>query len=283
MNASNAVFTVSNGPFDGVQASENDLTHKVDDFGNAYTLWDTHARTRLFLNLFSPMSGWRVEVNQAPMGLSMEDFSLEGGGASPAWLFEARLINQQGDVVASASVCQLINCPMAVEVGQTRARGKLYQALGLPGTLGPDFDTAETRSKQAIPKVEFQPVTADTSQPETVADDEPSLPPVSIQDEAEEAVVGSEAPEQVVEEATAASEAEPVAAAPSRVDPLAKPSVHNNALKAIVRQIEVRAKAKGIEVPEFSTVQEASAFLAQLAKPSSASSAQADMLQGGAA
>lgn len=313
-----AQYTVQTGPFKGISALPGEIVTKFDDSnGREYSNWDTHARTRHFLTVFSPLDRWRVTVSQESMGILMEDTSVvlsDGTFAqNPAWLFTATLLDKDNLPVGTATVVQLINCPMAIEIGQTRARSKLYQSLGLPSSpnvedestqKAPGAPTAPTSNRQSTPKVvpvvDVAPAASQPAQaPAAAAEEATSTPaeaPLPTQDATQEEEAGHD--EETSEEATASEtadhEIDPDPALPGvPVIPSTVPnatgsmtpaaakaqSKANGAIpKGLLTQINIRAQKAKIEVPELHTLEQAQAFLAQLVNPA----AKRDLASGGA-
>lgn len=301
-------YTVPNGPFKDVTANPGEIFINTDDYsGREYTTWDTHARTRHFLEKFKPEDGWKVSVTQNYMGVSMYDaHTRDPQGQSllqPAWMFTATLVDKENHSVANASVVQLLNCPMSIEMGQTRARGKLYQALGLPGS--PNCE--EERPRDAQPAVQpdlAQPMSVirpvvdharDAAAERAQQNEEASAPVPVEQPQAEladtvaiaaSAVDASEVEDVVQEEAEETSNAEaehdvddsPDLDAVQVVPPTAPTAPTPAAVRAkaatkipvgIMNQIKHRAARANVSVPSFNTVQEATDFLALLLNPKS--------------
>lgn len=286
-------YVVAHGPFAGTTPTASELVEHVDQYtGERFLTWDTHARTRRFLEAFPPALGWQVMVTQEYLGLSMADVHASANGMAvenPAWIFTAELRDASNTLVANASVVQLLNCPMAVEMGQTRARGKLYQHLGLPGRLTAEADVVleDERPPMTIIKPvvdrERDAAAARAQAQETVAVAAPieavtAVPVEPVAEEADaEAVKAIDAPlptqdapvegdfevddDPALESVTVTPPAAPVAtAAPAAPKAGQIPA-------GIMNQIRVRAKRAGVEVPEFGTVDHATAFLADLINP----------------
>lgn len=165
------LYTVPAGPFKGISANAGEIAQKFDHNScRDYLVWDTHARTRHFLDVFPPKEGWRIEVTEENLGFKMLDaFTLDPQGRPlyiDAWRFTATLKDSDGNIVNNGSTIQLMNCPMALEMGETRARSKLYQALGLPASPEPGQDDLQQQNRTAngapsIPKVDIVPVVDD--------------------------------------------------------------------------------------------------------------------------
>lgn len=297
-------YTVPSGPFQGVTSLPGEIVKNFDDYsGRDYFNWDTHARTRHFLTVFSPLDGWRVVLDQAPMGVMLPDYSLLSPDTqrqapapeNPAWMFTATLLDKDNVVVANASVVQIFNCAMSIEIGQTRARSKLYQALGLPSSPVCEEEPRQLVAKPAakipklIPLVDVPSAsTRDDVAPEpaaSVADNTQSSVdevPAAASDQTEtteQSSVGadSDAPEHDVDSSPGLSSVHVLPAtapttAPAKLSPAAA-KAQANATKGsipsgLMRQITIRASRANVQVPELHTVDQATAFLAQLINPS---------------
>ena len=74
-------YVVAHGPFAGTTPTASELVEHVDQYtGERFLTWDTHARTRRFLEAFPPALGWRVLVTQEYLGLSMADVHASANG-----------------------------------------------------------------------------------------------------------------------------------------------------------------------------------------------------------
>lgn len=322
-----SAYVVPNGPFSGVTALPGEIVINTDDYnGREYSNWEVHARTRHFLTVFNPLEGWRVVLQQAPLGLLLPDYSLtRDGNASvpenPAWLFTATLRDKDNNDVANASVVQIFNCAMSIEIGQTRARGKLYQALGLPSSPSCEEEPRQPAARPAVPHAPKvipvvdvttpaampapQAPVAVTADPQAAASNDSTDSPSDAAPSPEDVVDKPEANVSEVDVAQMETSAEGAQeAAEHEVDshpeldsvtvvPATAPSINAGklspaAVKAqakaattiptgVMRQIEIRAKKAGVEIPELHTVDQATAFLAQLINPSTA----CDLASGG--
>lgn len=317
INTASPLHTVAAGPFKDVSSNPGEITRKYDaSSGREYLVWDTHARTRHFLDVFAPKDGWKVVVIDEPLGIQMLDqFTYDSAGQpvyQEAWKFTATLLDKDNNPVSNGSTIQLLNCPMALEIGQTRARSKLYQALGLPSSPDSDFDDAQLPLRQpasapAIPKVEIHAVVDDVpaapaSAPApavavlvpaaaTPPADEPvdeAAEPDS--DEREPAVLGITAVVDDVPDAVTSLEPEhtsdsdpelpavsvtpaPAAAAVSdSARAKADAKVFGTIPNGLLRQISQRAARAKVAVPPLDTLDQAQAFLATLVNPNPSTS-----------
>lgn len=299
------LYVVPSGPFKGIQAGPGEIETRIDEAtGREYRVWDTHARTRHFLDKFSPFDGWKLDVNEGepivdahnPQGLAWAYPNSQT--VLPTYKFTAKLIDKDGHIVNSGTVVQLLYGPMAMESGQTRARSKLYSALGLPAS--PDVfgeeppDARRTSSSPtALPRVELPVVAIADGAP---SEQSPASPPVTVETVSESsqsettAVTPSEttSEEPPSEPADApAPDATPQLPAEFTVDrdpglavvavnPSTASSDRQGKVDAkltgpvpvsLLRQIKQRAAKANVEVPNFGTLAEASAFLATLLHP----------------
>ena len=299
---------IRNGLFAGAVAVTGEVVHKTDDYtGREYVQWSTHARTRHFLTRFSPVDGWAVQIRSEAMDMVMDDITVPDGHGgyhqNPAWRFTAMLVSPSGTVVASAAVVQLINCPLSFELGETRVRGKLYQALGLPSQLNADEDLTQRNTigsedsvSQRITAVVDMPAEAASpavqESPEFTAQAEASD---NLRAQASLAVELEKEPDQlqvelVIQAPEAEQEAETESVASHEVDdspelasaPVAIPGparvkqtpaaakaaergANSAAIPAsLLTQIRIRATRQGVVVPELGSLLAAQSFLAEL-------------------
>lgn len=97
--------------------------------------WPVARRTRYFLERFPPEAGWQVRITHETGKFELPDHQLTS--RFPASLSKAELIDPQGRSVATATKLIPITGPDALEGGETQLRGRLYEALGLLGTIRP--------------------------------------------------------------------------------------------------------------------------------------------------
>ena len=98
--------------------------------------WPVARRTPYFLERFPPEQGWQVRITHETGKFELPDH--QQTSRFPAVLSKAELIDPQGRVVATATKLIPITGPDALEGGETQLRGRLYEALGLIGTIRPD-------------------------------------------------------------------------------------------------------------------------------------------------
>lgn len=297
--APSSVFEVTTGPFAGLRAPVSEVVNKRDDYSLAeYAMWDTHARTRHFLQVFSPLDGWKVQIDRTDLQLAMDDTTVPpvNGEAvqNPAWLFTASLLDKDGHVVNSGSAVQIINCPMAFEMAETRARGKLYTALGLPGSFTPSTEdlarpsVPAARAKPATPRVDLAPVSSSIGPdapagvtPVPAVSDAPSLENDPEVASCEAAPVNSEGatveeaadPDHVHDHApelpsvVVAPPAPAVAGSMPPAAARAQSKLNGTIPASLLQQIRIRAQRAGKVMPEFESLKSAQDFLAELVNP----------------
>lgn len=95
--------------------------------------WPVARRTPYFLERFPPEAGWRVAIKHRTGRFELPDHNQTG--RFPASISSATLIDPQGRAVATATKLIPITGPDALEGGETQLRGRLYEALGLLGTI----------------------------------------------------------------------------------------------------------------------------------------------------
>ena len=311
--APSSVFEVTTGPFAGLRAPASEVVNKRDDYSLAeYAMWDTHARTRHFLQVFSPLDGWKVQIDRTDLQLAMDDPTVPpvNGEAvqNPAWLFTASLLDRDGHVVNSGSAVQIINCPMAFEMAETRARGKLYTALGLPGSFTPSIEDLArpslpvTRAKTATPRVDPAPMSSSTG-PDASSDvatepavsDAPSAenePDVTSSEAAtassdsttvQEAVDPDHVHDHAPELPSVVVVAPPAPAVAGSMPPAAaraQSKLNGTIPASLLQQIRIRAQRAGKVMPEFESLKSAQDFLAELVNPQAKKdAAQGDLVE----
>ena len=124
------------GPFRGIDIPDHEITVIGDDL---VPFWGTSYRTPLFLERFPPTDGWQVILDYCPGPIDLPDIRDASIPRSdvlvqPTQLFIAKLL-RNGCIINQASVLAIIDGPSAWERGETTARGRLYEAMGLPGIL----------------------------------------------------------------------------------------------------------------------------------------------------
>lgn len=278
---------IEKGPFAGIDIPDSDLTYYPSNDGGSVPFWPTQARTPYFLETFSPLEGWTViiENHQGPFNLpDTRDpmIALPDVLTQPTQLFIAKLV-KDGVVYEQASSLAIIDAPSAWERGETAARGRLYEATGLPGFLRqftPLADSPGTPTRvptgpqpTAVIPMTVTPVqTTDSSRNqryeeanETSVPEPSEAPHQETTAAAETSTEGSPAP-------AAQPEVLPEAATVLR-HPKAQPgqgtsNIAKSVNENLREQILHMATARSVEIPVITTNAEAKAFYKQLLKDS---------------
>lgn len=129
---------IESGLFAGIEVPDHEIAFLFNDGCEPTPWWAPAFRTPHFLAKFSPFAGWQVLVTPSAGDFNLPDYNNRPPGGAPpeqpTQKFEAQLI-KEGVVYANASSLELIDGEKAWERGETNARGRLYDALGLPGNL----------------------------------------------------------------------------------------------------------------------------------------------------
>lgn len=279
------VILTMSGVFAGATVESNVL-FDLKDFDGNVTLRDGQvvqgvpiaALTPIFLDTFPPDEGWGVITEHKAGDFSLPDpFTLDASGQpipQPTEWVTAKLVDPVGRVVAQATSLVVINGPKAFERGETIARGRLYEALGLPRTTAPVVDEPEKRAHRCDPQpakpapVVEQPAPSSTETPLLAAVEalpsgrRPGYGPAP----AAAPPMAAKAEEQASETAQSAvdSSTQPTEPAPAQSSPAAKTSDGAPPKRSTLKVIERQAKSRGIQVPAFTTEDEAAGFLRQL-------------------
>lgn len=153
------------GPFKDVEPTAEELRPMVDRLGCPVVrdgvpvhIFGVHHRTQRFLDVFSPLKGYALEVTSEMGKLELPDpdtFVDDGHGRQvmaiqPTILFKAFLRDPEQRLIASAEFLKIINSASSFSEGHSQVRGKLYEALGLPGsTSGEDAPRGEQNQAPA--------------------------------------------------------------------------------------------------------------------------------------
>ena len=261
------LLEVSAGPFAGKSLKGN-LVPNLHDITTIATV-DAIQATQVFLDTFKPTEGWSLQVTGEIIDLNMVPLANSAGVAAhcPTALFKAALL-KDGALVNTASTLWVLSGPTEWEKGETNARLRLYQAMGLPirqdmGIIEP-MTTKSRPTLTAVPspykerddgptKSEHEVIVEKPSEPAAPAD-EPTTP------------VAIEAPaEAVAAVETAASEPTPPDAAPVLSNPAPVTST-DGPNKALLENIRRVCNMRGQAMPDLKTKAEAEAFLKQLLK-----------------
>lgn len=269
---------IEKGPFAGTEIPSNELISLPNSDGTNSDWWPTPNRTPVFLDKFRHSEGWSIEIRHEPGPFNLPDYRNAVAGQAtvqPTQLFVAVLM-KDGRVVNQASSLEIIDGSKAWERGETNARGRLYEAMGLPGSprnflhqlLG---DRKHDNPLSSAAGVTIIPIAApkaqasgSTAAPIATAAPEPA--PVANADVATTAT--SPAPTPVETPAAATDVPQPQEpSTPAAKAPAPQPSTINANL---LKQIQVQAKIKGKEVPTFADNDAAKAFLKELLAPKAA-------------
>lgn len=264
---SNSIVLTHAGLFAGASVDEKDLFDLKDPDGNV-CLRDGQvvrgvpiaALTPLFLDTFPPTEGWAVLTDHQPGCFNLPDpYTVDGHGKpipQPTEWITVRLLDPQGRVVAQATSLVIINGPKAYERGETIARGRLYEALGLPRSTAPVVEDLPTAGKTP----------AATTATATTASTQPSATASGLQ-AAVKALPSGKRPTDVAP--VAPREVAPTPPGPSAEQEAAddgntQASPNDPPKRSTLKVIERQAKVRCVSVPSFRTEQEAAAFLRQL-------------------
>jgi len=237
---------IQRGPFAATEVPLHELVPLANGDGSTTEWWPVHNRTPVFLEVFRPEDGWSVQIRCEPGPFNLPDYRNAIGpevAIQPTQLFIASLYKDDR-MVNQASSLEVIDGPKAWERGETNARGRLYDALGLPGSTKPLLHQfvgqGLTASASTLPKVAVVPI-------ERPAETEAPQATTSVTARAEPQAA-SEPP------AANAGKTAPVASSPqTAVSTALNPN--------LTKQIEVQARIRGVQVPAFASNEEAKAFL----------------------
>lgn len=275
---------ITHGLFKGITPAEGEI-RTIYDRSGAPVLRDgvpvqsfgVHQRTPYVLEKFSPLDGYAIEVVAEPGAFDLPDPDTmvpDGNDGvrmanQPTVKFTARLIDPNNRTLATASYLKVINSLSSHQEGETLARGRLYEALGLPGAsheveaalpAAPKVTTVSAvaigHGADRLPAMAqgIQEAAAPDAKADAMAEDADAAPtPVEATASAVPAPseVDADAASQDVPSKPAVATVAPAAAAPSAPD--SDPSVvarNGDALApALVRQAIARARSKGVTLP----------------------------------
>lgn len=262
---------IESGLFAGIEVPESEITFLRNDGGEPTPWWAPMFRTPHFIQKFSPLDGWAVIVNAKAGEFNLPDYSNATPGAQPpiqpTQLFEARLV-KEGIVFATASSLEIIDGEKAWERGETNCRGRLYEALGLPGAVkganagvtSPTQVKGHKTAKTAAPVVVPMAGTpTPATQPQHVVTTQATEPDSSPEPVVEAAPVV----EQVIPEPVASIAVDNSTAPPATVQHA--PGINANLLS----QIERQARLVGLPMRSLASNEDAKKFFAELLKQSS--------------
>lgn len=271
------MMKIERGPFAGTQIPENELSVIYNHDGTTTDWWPVANRTPVFLEKFPPHEGWSIEVRREPGPFNLPDYRNAVGSevtVQPTQLFVVVLL-KDGVVVNQASSLEIIDGGKAWERGETNARGRLYEAMGLPGSTKPFLHQLLGDAKQperpvsTAAGVTIIPIA--TPKPST---DAPAIAPTGVAPVDEAAPLPSAAATDapVVSNAPVAPPASPEQPAQDTATPTTSRSTGSNTATPqsssinanLLKQIEVQARIKGVDVPAFADNAAAKVFLRDL-------------------
>lgn len=229
---------INNGPFAGTIVPAHELQTLFNYDGTTTDWWPVAFRTPVFLDKYSPSDGWCIEVRNEQGSFNLPDYRNGVGGeilTQPTQLFVATL-KRNGIIVNQASSLEVIDGAKAWERGETNARGRLYEAMGLPGstkTISPSDNAFPSGGSNV------------TALPVRM----PGLQSPKEVDHVEGEALSSAPPE------TTSTHEQPS-------DQPEKPKT--NAMANLLQQINTMAKIKGIVVPDLSDLEAAKSFYRDL-------------------
>jgi hypothetical protein len=267
---------IEKGPFAGTEIPDAELSYIPNADGTSVPFWATHHRTPIFLERFKIEDGWQVIVETNPGGFDLPDTRQMSATplVQPTQLFVAKL-SKGGVVHAQASTLAIIDGPSAWERGETTARGRLYEASGLPGFLRaenmgdlPKAQPQAAATKTVIP-VDIQPIPVESSSRSSRQDEEQTQP-VSVPVQPQLSEQSQEASVDAVVDTRPAPEAEQVQAVstvvqmPQREDVLGKGNIAKNVDGNLREQIILLAEAGRFRIPVIADNAAAKAFYKRL-------------------
>ena len=273
---------IMQGPFEGITIPDAELT--VIGSTDPTPWWPTHNRTPVFLKRFPPEQGWSVVVRNEQGPFNLPDYRNTAEGQEPLIQPTQQFIAElryKGEVVNSASSLEVIDGPKAWERGETNARGRLYEALGLPGSTRPYQHQLVDEPKPRAPTSgtnkqtgEIVPISRGSSRFEP----KPEPAPFPVDDPADKAESTAEASPSEVSAPESASESHQDAveevdkpAETVETKPASKPSTPAKAAKKpsginanLWAQIQQQSKLLRREIPEIMTNDDAKQVLKEL-------------------
>lgn len=268
---------ITNGPFKGTTfgPEQTYISAGISPNDNPRTAILKSAATQAFLTTFDPMQGWAVVIESKLLPVDMFPLPREGAvpqSAVPCAQFDARLSNPEGRVVATASTVWTINGPMDWERGETNARSRLFEALGLPTRF--DITDGQEESPRKPSRASISIVPYQEPEAETEASVSTEGQEEAGSDAPDESPVGADVPGSApVADAPSISEAAPLELVNSPVQE-AKPKTTRKKRErlpddaappqALLDQIQRLCKLRGQEAPVVTTKAEANDFLRSL-------------------
>lgn len=267
---------IESGLFAGIEIPESEIAFLRNDNGDTTAWWAPAFRTPHFIQKFSPLDGWAVIVNAKAGEFNLPDYANTPDGSAPpvqpTQLFEAKLV-KEGVVFATASSLEIIDGEKAWERGETNCRGRLYDALGLPGALkggnaNPSTGTSANKGNKGgtsigKPPLVVVPMTAAPAQTDqahqpAVTLVEVQAQPISDINTIPETPTDQREPESTTTDAT---NADVTPTSPVQAGPIQHaPGINSNLLS----QIERQARLVGASVRSLASNDDAKKFFAEL-------------------
>lgn len=263
---------INHGPFKGETFAESEAYQSYQEDGTIRSSIQLSKLTARFLAKFSPEKGWSVSVAGDFVPVDMVPLARPDDlGASathvPTAKFVATLTSPEGRVIGTASTLWTIQGPTDWEKGETNARQRLYEAMGLQSRFG-DSHSANQEPRQRSSLASVSKIHAPSDKPVKVTplDEEPVTKPKGDKPKEEAPKANAEATKKVdvdtgasVAPKTTSPETEQSSIDLGDGDPLQMPPP-----AAMVQQIERLAKLMQKDLPELKTRQQALDFLAEL-------------------
>lgn len=263
---------ITRGLFAGITPAEGEIRAIYDRAGQPVLRdgvqlqsFGVHQRTPYVLEKFSPLDGYCIDVIAEAGSFDLPDPDTlvpDGQGGQrmanqPTVKFTARLIDPNNRTLATASYLKVINSLSSHQEGETLARGRLYEALGLPGASG-EIEVTAPAVPKAAPKAATASAVAIGSgtahlpakAKEILATAEAeSLAPVEAQ-EAPSSEDASSTPAGATPVAVAPVASQPQASAATTGPEPSETALNGDKLQpALVRQAIARARSKGVALP----------------------------------
>lgn len=156
---------------------QNQPLFKAD--GTLIQYWPAMYRTPIFLEKFSPIDGWGIEISSTASPFQFQSkFPTRDGSVvvQPTLYLTAKLV-KDGQIIATASSLATIEGPKSFEAAESILRGRLYDALGLSYPRHQDLKDPDPGVSEPAPLVQ---ATTESPKQESAAPSEtkPKLSPV---------------------------------------------------------------------------------------------------------
>lgn len=184
------MLKIDKGLFAGTEIPETQLVTLSDENnqpvikadGSLIQYWPAMYRTPIFLEKFSPLDGWGIEITstESPFQFQSKYPTRDGSIVIQPTLYLTAKLVKDGHVIASATSLATIEGPKSFEAAESILRGRLYDALGLSyprhqEIKEPDPDASE-------PVLSVVPA-SESEKPESApkSEEKPKLTPVKSQ------------------------------------------------------------------------------------------------------